>query len=80
VQGFTLSSGIGRIPNIEKFLGVERVSRNFLLLGGDSCKTIYSWGHKPYSKVATHLARFFSKEHIRLEDAAKGGIASIHLS
>ena len=68
MQGFTLSSGIGRIPNIQKFLGVECISRNLLLLGGDSCKTIYSWGHKPYSKAATHLARLFSKQHVRLED------------
>jgi len=68
MQGFTLSSGIGRIPNIEKFLGVDRISRNLLLLGGGSCKAIYSWGHKPYSKIATRLAGLFNQQHIRLED------------
>ena len=68
MQGFTLSSGITRIPNIEKFLGVERISRNLLLLGSGSCKAIYSWGHKPYSKAATRMASLFSQQHVRLED------------
>jgi len=68
VYGFTLSSGIGDIPNIEKFLGVEYLSRNPLRLFGGSCKAIYSWGHKPYSQWAAHLARLFNLQHIRLED------------
>ena len=68
MQGFTLSSGIGDIPNIEKFLGIDALSRNPLLLGKSSCKAIYSWGHKPYSRTASRLAERFNRQHIRLED------------
>ena len=68
MQGFTLSSGIGEIPNIEKFLGVERLTRNPLCLVSQSCKAAYSWGHKPYSKKAARLAKLFSLPHVRVED------------
>ncbi len=68
MRGFTLSSGIGKIPNIERFLGVERLSRNPLVLTGKSCKAVYSWGHKPYSKTAAQIAKHIGVEHIRLED------------
>lgn len=68
MKGFTLSSGIGRIPNVEKFLGITALSRNPLLLRRKSCKAIYSWGHKSYSKVAVRLAGMFGLQHIRLED------------
>ena len=68
MQGFTLSSGIGKIPNVEMFLGVERLSRNPLLLRGKCCKAIYSWGHKRYSKFSAYLARATGLPHIRLED------------
>ena len=68
MQGFTLSSGIGKIPNIETFLGIERLSRNPLALRGKSCKAIYSWGHKRYSRISEHLAGITEIPHIRLED------------
>ena len=66
--GFTFSSGIGKLPNIEQFLGVERLTRNPLLLTTSSYKAVYSWGHKPYSKWSKLLADLFGFEHIRLED------------
>ena len=68
MRGFTLSSGIGKIPNIDRFLGLERLSRNPVTLAASSCKAIYSWGHKPYSKWSRILANVFGLEHIRLED------------
>jgi len=68
LKGFTLSSGIGRIPNVEKFLGITALSRNPLLLRSKSCKAIYSWGHKSYSRASLRLAGMFGLQHIRLED------------
>ena len=68
MRGFTLSSGIGKIPNVEKFLGIERLSRNPFELRSRSCKAVYSWGHKPYSKLARRLADYRRLPHIRLED------------
>ncbi len=68
MQGFTLSSGIGKIPNVEIFLGIEQLSRNPLALRGKSCKAVYSWGHKRYSKMSESLARSCGLSHIRLED------------
>ncbi len=66
--GFSLSSGIKRIPHIEIFLGVERLSRNPLQLHSKACKAIYSWGHKSYSKSSAYLAQLTGISHIRLED------------
>jgi len=68
VQGFTLSSGIGNIANIERFLGVDGLSRNPVILNGSECNAIYSWGHKPYSKLSLKLAEHHNLPHIRLED------------
>ena len=68
MQGFTLSSGIRKIPNVEKYLGVDRLCRSPLILRRKSCKAIYSWGHKPYSKIAQQIARTCRLPHIRLED------------
>ncbi len=68
MKGFTLSSGIGKIPYIERFIGVDTLSRNPLVMGRQSCKAVYSWGHKPYSKLAGLVANVFGRQHIRLED------------
>ncbi len=68
MKGFTLSAGIGNIPNIETFLGIGNLCRNPLVLRSKSCKGVYSWGHKPYSKIASRIARFFGIGHVRLED------------
>ncbi len=68
MNGFTLSAGIGRIPNIEKFLGIASLYRNPLILRTKSCKGIYSWGHKPYSQLASRIGRILGIQHIRLED------------
>ncbi len=68
VVGFTLSSGIGRIPHIEKFLDVDALSRNPLQLVKGHCKAVYSWGSKPYSVHSERLAQQFNLPHIRLED------------
>ncbi len=35
---------------------------------GSNCKAVYSWGHKPYSKLSARLAGIFGHQHIRLED------------
>jgi capsular polysaccharide export protein len=68
VYGFTLSSGIGRIPNIAEFLGVSALSRNpAVLLRGD-CRAVYSWGSKPYSRWSQRIAEHYALPHIRLED------------
>ena len=68
MKGFTLSAGIGSIPNIEKFLGIAKLCRNPLVLRSKSCTGIYSWGHKPYSKIASRIAHAFDIQHTRLED------------
>ena len=68
MRGFTLSSGIGLIPNIEKFLGIDGLSRNPLHLLSGNCEAIYSWGSKPYSVRSERLARYFNQPHIKLED------------
>jgi len=67
VQGFTLSSGIGDIANIERFLDIECLSRNPAILSSH-CNAIYSWGHKSYSKLSSRLAEHHNLPHIRLED------------
>ncbi len=68
VNGFTLSSGIGTIPDIERFVGVDQLSRNpaHLLTAGKN--RIYSWGSKPYSVYAAQLANITGLSHVRLED------------
>ena len=68
MKGFTLSAGIGSIPNIEKFLGIAKLCRNPLVLRSKSCTGIYSWGHKPYSKIASRIAHALDIQHTRLED------------
>ena len=68
VKGFTLSSGIGNIRHIERFLSVNKLSRNPVSLCSAKCVGIYSWGSKPYSVQSDRLARFFGLPHIRLED------------
>ena len=68
MKGFTLSAGIGSIPNIEKFLGIAKLCRNPLVLRSKSCTGIYSWGHKPYSKIAGRIAHALDIQHTRLED------------
>jgi len=68
LKGFTLSAGIGSIPNIEKFLGIAKLCRNPLVLRSKSCTGIYSWGHKPYSKIASRIAHALDIQHTRLED------------
>ena len=68
MPGFTLSSGIGRIPNIERFLDVTKLSRNPLYLVKGDCNAVYSWGSKPYSVHSERLAQRFRLSHIRLED------------
>lgn len=68
VKGFTLSSGIGSIPNIEHFLGVDELSRNPLVLASSHCDGVYSWGSKPYSAHSVKLADAARLPHIRLED------------
>ena len=68
MKGFTLSAGIGSIPNIEKFLGIAKLCRNPSVLRSKSCTGIYSWGHKPYSKIASRIAHVLDIQHTRLED------------
>jgi len=68
LKGYTLSTGIGNIPNVEKFLGIADLCCNPFVLRGKSCKGVYSWGHKPYSKIARLIARVLGIKHIRLED------------
>ncbi len=68
MKGFTLSAGIGSIPNIEKFLGIAKLCRNPSVLRSKSCTGIYSWGHKPYSKIASRIAHALDIQHTRLED------------
>lgn len=67
VKGFTLSSGIGNIPYVERFLGVDKLSRNPLCLASQQCR-VYSWGSKPYSKYSVQIADRRKLPHIRLED------------
>ena len=38
------------------------------MLCGKSCKAIYSWGHKRYSRISQDLSRLSDTQHIRLED------------
>lgn len=68
VKAFTLSSGIGSIPNIERFLGVDELSRNPLALASSDCVGVYSWGSKPYSRHSITLADAARLPHVRLED------------
>lgn len=49
-------------------MGIDDLSRNPLLLRGKSCKAIYSWGHKRYSRFSQRLSRLGDIQHIRLED------------
>lgn len=68
VNGFTLSAGIGTIPYIEHFVGVDLLSRNPRHLWGSRKNCVYSWGSKPYSVYAEHLSRIAGLRHVRLED------------
>ncbi len=68
MKGFTLSAGIGKISAIEKFLDIDGLSRNPLILNRQSCRAIYSWGSKPYSRRSQRLADTTGIAHIRLED------------
>ncbi|OED35514.1 hypothetical protein AB833_30325 [Chromatiales bacterium (ex Bugula neritina AB1)] len=63
-----MSAGIGKIANIEKFLDIDRLSRNPRVLNRSVCRAIYSWGSKPYSSYSQYLASVTDIPHVRLED------------
>lgn len=68
MKGFTLSAGIGKIPHIERFLGVKGLSRSPSILCTSACNGVYSWGSKPYSVHSEKIAQARGLPHIRLED------------